>query len=234
MVLWQTGHVDAIWTRTILEQRSLTGRRVKPIMVDPSYCIDIDSVEDLVAAGRALASGALDIDTPRGVGGPSHHFKLPAVIDLVVFDFDGVFTDNRVLVSSDGKELVICDRRDGHGISRLQRLGIPLVVLSTETNPVVAARCKKLQLECLQGVDDKLAVLHRLIHDRGAALSNTIYVGNDINDLPCLKAVGCAVVPDDAHADVRRHAHLVLTCAGGHGAVRELCDAILKHLLKSE
>src|SRR5262249_53735471 len=102
------------------------------------------------------------------------------------------------------------------------------------TNPVVAARCKKLQLECLQGVDDKLALLHRLIHSRGIALSNTIYVGNDINDLPCLKAVGCAVVPDDAHADVRLHAHLVLTCAGGHGAVRELCDAILKRPLKSE
>ena len=227
VVLWQTGHVDVIWTRTILEQHSLTGRRVRPIMVDPPYCVDIDSVEDLEAARRALAARTLDIDTPAGVGGPAHGLKLPAVIDLVVFDFDGVFTDNRVLVFSDGKESVICDRGDGHGISRLRRLGIPLVVLSTETNPVVAARCQKLELECLQGVDDKLAALRRLVQDRGAALSNTVYVGNDINDLSCLKAVGCAVVPADAHADVRPHAHVVLTCAGGHGAVRELCDAII-------
>ena len=83
-------------------------------------------------------------------------------------------------------------------------------------------------------MDDKLAALRRLVHDRGAALSNTVYIGNDINDLSCLKAVGCAVVPDDAHADVRPHAHVVLKCAGGRGAVRELCDAILKHLSKSE
>jgi N-acylneuraminate cytidylyltransferase len=234
VVLWQTGHVDVIWTRTILEQHSLTGRRVKPINVDPRYCIDIDSVEDLEAADRALAKDTLDIDTPKIVGALSQRVKLPAVIDLVVFDFDGVFTDNRVLISSDGSESVICDRGDGHGISRLLRHGIPLVVLSTETNPVVSARCRKLGLECVQGVNDKLAALRRLVHDRGAALSNTIYVGNDINDLSCLKAVGCAVVPDDAHAEVRAHAHIVLACAGGRGAVRELCDAILKRLSKSE
>jgi YrbI family 3-deoxy-D-manno-octulosonate 8-phosphate phosphatase len=233
-VLWQTGHVDAIRTCTIREQHSLTGRRVRPIMVDQPYCIDIDSIEDLDAAERALASGTLNIDTVADVGGFSCGLKLPAAIDLVVFDFDGVFTDNRVLVSSDGRETVICDRADGHGISRLRRFGIPLVVISAETDPVVAARCQKLELECLQGVDDKLAALCRLVHDRGAALSNTVYVGNDINDLLCLKAVGCAVVPGDAHADVRPHAHVVLTCSGGRGAVRELCDAILKHLSKSE
>jgi YrbI family 3-deoxy-D-manno-octulosonate 8-phosphate phosphatase len=232
-VLWQTGHIDVIWTGTILEQRSLTGRRVKPIIVDPAYCVDIDTVEDIEAVGRAVAGGALDIDVPAAGGVRSHPVALPAAIDLVVFDFDGVFTDNRVLVSSDGRESVICDRGDGHGISRLRQLGIPLIVMSTERDPVVAGRCRKLGLECLQGVDDKLAALRRLLHDRGAALSNTIYVGNDVNDLSCLKAVGCAVVPEDAHADVRSHAHVVLRRSGGRGAVRELCDAILKHLSKS-
>ena len=128
---------------------------------------------------------------------------------------------------------MICDRADGLGVSRLRQLGIPLFVMSTESDPVVAARCRKLDLEYLQGVDDKLAALHRLVHDRGAALSNTLYVGNDINDLPCLKAVGCAVAPDDAHPAVRAHAHIVLSRAGGRGAVRELCDVILKHLSKS-
>jgi YrbI family 3-deoxy-D-manno-octulosonate 8-phosphate phosphatase len=236
VVLWQTGHVDVIWTRTILEQHSLTGRRVRPILVDPPVCIDIDSGEDVEAARRALASGTLDIDAPAPASGLSHPLgplSLPPVIDLIVLDFDGVFTDNRVLVSSDGKESVICDRADGLGVSRLRQLGIPLFVMSTETDPVVAVRCRKLDLECLQGVDNKLAALRRLVHDRGAALSNTVYIGNDINDLPCLKAVGCAVVPDDAHPAVRVHAHIVLKRAGGRGAVRELCDVVLKHLSKT-
>ena len=74
-------------------------------------------------------------------------------------------------------------------------------------------------------MDGKLAALRRLVHGRGATLSNTVYVGNDINDLLCLKAVGCAVVPDNAHTALRPHGHVVLKCAGGRGAIRELCDA---------
>jgi YrbI family 3-deoxy-D-manno-octulosonate 8-phosphate phosphatase len=224
-VLWQTGHVDVIRTRTILEQRSLTGRRVRPIMVDPLYCIDIDTAEDLDAAGRALASGTLDIDMPADRRKPTS--ALPVSIDLVVFDFDGVLTDNRVLVFPDGGEAVACDRGDGLAISRLRQAGIPTFVLSSEVNPVVASRCRKLALECLQGVDDKLSALRRFAETRRAALANTVYVGNDVNDLACLRAVGCAVVPADAHPSVLPHAHIVLSRAGGRGAVRELCDLIL-------
>jgi N-acylneuraminate cytidylyltransferase len=224
-VLWQTGHVDVIRTRTILEQRSLTGRRVRPIMVDPHYCIDIDTAEDLDAAGRALASGTLEIDMPADRRKPTS--ALPVSIDLVVFDFDGVLTDNRVLVFPDGGEAVACDRGDGLAISRLRQAGIPTFVLSSEVNPVVASRCRKLALECLQGVDDKLSALRRFAETRRAALANTVYVGNDVNDLACLRAVGCAVVPADAHPSVLPHAHIVLSRAGGRGAVRELCDLIL-------
>jgi N-acylneuraminate cytidylyltransferase len=229
-VFWQTGHVDAIWTRTILEQRSLTGRRVRPVIVEASYCIDIDTAEDLEAAQRALASGTLDIDMPAAPAEARPGRGLPSRIDLVVLDFDGVLTDNRVLVSSDGHESVACHRGDGLGMARLRRLGIPMLVLSTETNPIVALRCRKLDLECRQGVVDKLAALRHLAEARGAALSSTIYVGNDVNDLSCLKAVGCAVVPADAHPSVLPYAHIVLACAGGRGAVRELCDLIGSHM----
>jgi YrbI family 3-deoxy-D-manno-octulosonate 8-phosphate phosphatase len=230
---WQTGHVDVIRARTILEKHSLTGRRVRPIMVDGRYCIDIDTHEDLKAAERAVASGTLDIDAPQG-GGGERRAALPTAIDLVVFDFDGVFTDNRVLVATDGTELVACDRGDGHGVSLLRALGVPMLVLSTETDPVVTARCRKLNIECIQGVDDKLAALTALVGERRMALARTVYVGNDVNDLACLKAAGYAVVPADAHPAVRPHAHLVLSKAGGRGAVRELCDAITEHLLKRE
>jgi N-acylneuraminate cytidylyltransferase len=209
-VLWQTGHVDAVRTRTILEQGSLTGRHVRPLMIDLVYAIDIDTAEDLEAADRALAAGEFDIDLPSAAGRCTLARKLPSSIDLVVFDFDGVFTDNRVLVLDDGREAVTCDRGDGLGISRLRRHGVPMAVLSREANPVVAARCRKLELDCLQGVDDKLPVLRRLAAERGAALSNTVFVGNDANDVACLDAVGCAVVPADAYPCVRPHAHLVL------------------------
>ncbi len=229
-VLWQTGHVDAIQSRTILEQSSLTGRHVRPVMIDPVYAIDIDSAEDLEAADRALAAGGLDIDLPSAASGRAPVRRLLSSIALVVFDFDGVFTDNRVLVLDDGREAVTCDRGDGLGISRLRRLGIPVVVLSTEANPVVAARCRKLDLECIPGVEDKLPVLRRLAAERGAALCNTVFVGNDVNDLACLDAVGYAVVPADAYPCVRPHADLVLASAGGRGAVRDLCDLVLMHL----
>jgi len=230
-VLWQTGHIDVMWTRTVLEQHSLTGRRVRPIMVDPAYCIDIDTIADFNAAARAMTVEALDVNMPSRTGRLASEFRLPAAIDLIVFDFDGVFTDNRVLVFADGKESVFCDRADGLGISQLRRLGIPLIVLSTEENPVVAARCRKLGLEYLQGLADKLAALRTLCADRSLSISNTVFVGNDINDLPCLKSVGCAVVPADAHAAVLPHAHLILTRPGGRGAIREFCDVILKAFL---
>src|SRR5262249_41667149 len=104
--------------------------------------------------------------------------------------------------------------------------GLDLFVLSTEANPVVGARCRKLGLAYEQGVADKPARLCNLLRERGIAPSNVIYVGNDINDLDCMRLSGCGVAVADAHPDVLREADLRLTCAGGHGAVRELCDRL--------
>jgi N-acylneuraminate cytidylyltransferase len=229
-VVWQTGHIDVIRTATILEQHSLTGRRVRPVAIEPRYCIDIDSAGDLDAAARLMAAESLDIDRPGPQGDPGRIDALPDQIDLVVFDFDGVFTDGTVIVFQDGTEAVTCDRSDGMGIAMLRERGVPMVVLSTEENLVVAARCRKLQLDCVQGVADKGLALRRLAGDRGASLANTVFVGNDVNDVACLQAVGCGVVPADAHPDARARAHVVLACAGGQGAVRELCDSILRSL----
>jgi len=155
---------------------------------------------------------------------------LPRPIGAVVFDFDGVFTDNRVLVGEDGREAVSCFRGDGLGLDYLRETGIPLVVLSTERNPVVAARCRKLQLECRQGIRDKGAALKDFAAERGIALSSIIYVGNDVNDRDCLVSAGCGIVVADAHPDVRHLASITLSRRGGEGAVRELCDLILRHL----
>ena len=150
----------------------------------------------------------------------------PHTIQAVVFDFDGVFTDNRVLVSEDGREAVQCHRGDGLGLDYLRGTGIPLVVLSTERNPVVAARCRKLRLECRQGLDDKLAALKQFAEERRIDLSSVVYVGNDLNDAECLTAVGCGIVVADAHPSVMQIASIVLKHRGGDGAVRETCDLI--------
>lgn len=148
-------------------------------------------------------------------------------IALVVLDFDGVLTDNGVWISQDGAEMVRCDRSDGLGIAALTAAGMPVAVLSTETNPVVAARCRKLRIPCVQGVSDKAVALLDLLADRGVDASAVAYVGNDVNDLGCLRLVGLPVAVADAYPEVLKVATLVLSRPGGHGAVREFCDLLL-------
>jgi N-acylneuraminate cytidylyltransferase len=157
---------------------------------------------------------------------------LPDPLEAVVFDFDGVFTDNRVWVSQDGTEMVACNRSDGMGIDFLRDSGLPVLVLSKEKNPVVRARCAKLRIPCLNGIDDKRPALERWAQEQGVDLRQTVFVGNDVNDLPCLEAVGCGVVVADAHPDVIPAARIVLSKPGGHGAVREIADLIVRHRLR--
>jgi YrbI family 3-deoxy-D-manno-octulosonate 8-phosphate phosphatase len=166
---------------------------------------------------------------PRGGEGeqqPVCHSALTG-IRLLVLDFDGVMTDNRVWVDQDGRESVACDRADGLGIARLRRAGIEVVVLSTETNPVVAARCRKLGIACIQGCADKLAVLKKLAAERSLREDQIAYVGNDINDLECMGWVGVPVAVADAVPEVRAAAKLITFKPGGAGAVREVAEWIL-------
>ena len=143
---------------------------------------------------------------------------------LIAFDFDGVFTDNKVYVFEDGREAVMCNRSDGIGLLKLDRLGIFTLVISTETNPVVSERTKKLKIRCFQGVEDKLELLTRLAAQQEITLSQIAFVGNDINDLDCLKAVALPIVVRDAHSDVLSHSLYRTSACGGFGAVREICD----------
>jgi YrbI family 3-deoxy-D-manno-octulosonate 8-phosphate phosphatase len=224
---WQTGHVDVIRTTTITQKNSLTGTRVRPILVDTNYCVDIDTLVDFDLAERAIEQKHLDIDVPRPASDPAAR-PWPSPIELLVFDFDGVFTDNRVYVFQDGREAVACDRGDGMGLSMLKATGLPIVVLSTEVNPVVDARCRKLQLECRHGLADKAAALAALVSEKKVDMKRVVYVGNDVNDLGCLEAAGFAVAVADAHPLALARADLVLSRPGGGGAVRELCDLLLQ------
>lgn len=154
----------------------------------------------------------------------------PDRLDLIVFDFDGVMTDNRVHVDQDGRESVACNRADGWGLARLREKGIPMMVLSTEENPVVAARCAKLRLDCHQGVADKARYLREFVAKSGLDLRHVAFVGNDVNDLGCLRVVGLPVAVADSHPDVLKVARLVLGRKGGDAAVREFCDVVLARL----
>jgi 3-deoxy-D-manno-octulosonate 8-phosphate phosphatase (KDO 8-P phosphatase) len=147
-------------------------------------------------------------------------------IRLVVFDFDGVFSDNRVWTNDRGEESVACFRGDSQGLRRLDEAGVDYFILTSETNGAVPARARKIRSDCIRGVEDKLPVLREEVERRGFSLAETAYVGNDVNDAECLAAVGLPVVPADAWAEVVPLATIVLTRAGGHGCVRELCDAV--------
>lgn len=149
-------------------------------------------------------------------------------IRLLAFDFDGVFTDNAVYVSEDGRETVRCSRADGLGLSQLRAEGIPMVVISTETNPVVSARCAKLRLPCHQACGNKLATLRLVAEEHGVELADAAFVGNDINDLEVMKAVGYPIAVADAYPRVLALACWRTDAPGGHGAVREVCERILK------
>jgi len=153
---------------------------------------------------------------------------IPENLKAVVFDFDGVFTDNKVIVQQNGEEAVICDRGDGMGISMLKELGIDVWVLSKEQNPVLKSRCEKLDIPCIHGVDDKWALLKKQLNDRNYYVNEIIYVGNDVNDIECIQHAGCGVAVADSHPDVLKIADLILIKTGGNGAIRELSDLIVK------
>ena len=152
---------------------------------------------------------------------PIKKLKLP---DLLVFDFDGVMTDDKVLVCQDGTESVVCSRSDGLGLEMARKSGLKLLILSKEVNPVVTARGRKLKIEVIQGIDDKPTALRNYCEKNGINLKKVMYVGNDLNDLAVMKIVGTAIAPKNSHPKVLKTASIILGKNGGDGAVRELIE----------
>ena len=148
-------------------------------------------------------------------------------IDLIVYDFDGVMTDNRVLILEDGTEGVFVNRADGLAVKLFKEAGVTQIIISTEANPVVEARAKKISIPILYKVDDKYKTLKCYCMKNGYKLDRVLYVGNDINDLEAMQAVGFPITPADAHPSVKQIAAVVLNKSGGCGVIRELADLIL-------
>ncbi|MEU0743427.1 N-acylneuraminate cytidylyltransferase [Streptomyces sp. NPDC006134] len=192
--------------------------RTELVRTDPARVLEIDDPHDLARA-RALA--------PLFDAHRSDALPAAADVDAVVLDFDGTQTDDRVLIDADGREFVTVHRGDGLGIAALRRSGLRLLILSTETNPVVAARARKLGIPVLHGVDRKDVALKQWCEEQGIAPERVLYAGNDVNDLPCFALVGWPVAVASAHDIVRGAARAVTTAPGGDGAVREIAGWLL-------
>jgi len=226
MVYWQTGHIDAIRPQSILEKNSMSGAVIMPLVIDVRYTVDIDSPADWEKSEWLVTDSGLAMVDPA-----KQRRAFPEKVELLVMDFDGVMTDNRVWVDEQGHESVAANRSDSLGLLILrEQTDIKVMVLSRETNPVVARRCEKLKIPYVQAVTEKGAALKQLLQEKGIHPAHVVYMGNDTNDLPCFPLVGYAVAPSDAHSEVKRHADKVMTYAGGHGAVRELCDFLLSRI----
>lgn len=188
--------------------------RIRSVLVAEATAIEIDSPAELELA-RALAP-ALDrptVDLAR--------------VEAVITDFDGVHTDDCATLDQYGTEAVRVSRADGLGVARLRRAGIPFLIVSTERNPVVAARAAKLGVEVVHDVEDKALVVQQWLTDHSLDPAQAVYLGNDVNDLGALGVVGWPAAVADARPEVIRQARLVLSRPGGFGAVRELCDLVL-------
>ncbi len=188
--------------------------RTAVVQVAELTAVEIDHEEDLILA-QALAA---TLDQPSAVD-----------VDVLITDFDGVHTDDAAYVDQSGRESVRVSRSDGLGIERLRQAGVAVLIVSKETNPVVRVRAAKLGVEVLHGVEHKAEVVRDWLAAKGIPAGRAGYLGNDLNDLGPMALVAWPVAVADAQPAVRSAARLVLSRAGGHGAVRELCELILLH-----
>lgn len=213
--LRETGAFYAMRTAGLREHRNRFFGRIALHEVRGLTSMEVDTPADLAHA-RAIAAHLLD---------PSSAPHLD--VDAIVTDFDGVHTDDRASVTSDGTEHVRVHRGDGLGVARVRRAGVPFLVLSTERDGVVATRARKLGVDVVHGSDDKAGDLLAWLAAHDLDPARVVYVGNDVNDLAPMSLVGWPVAVADAHPEVRAAARHVLTRAGGEGAVREVCDLVL-------
>lgn len=211
----ETGAFYVMETKGFLKAKFRFFGRVGIEVVPEEFAVEIDTPADLEVA-RRLAPAFDKVPVPAGV------------IKALVMDFDGVHTDDTVNVDSDGVESVRVSRSDGMGIGLLREAGVPMLIISKETNSVVQARAKKLQIEAVNGIDDKLTELKKWTISKGLELEDVLYIGNDINDADCLRNVGWPVVPADANPEILHLAKIVLNNKGGRGAIREVADLIFQ------
>lgn len=220
----ENGSIYIFKPEILLQQNNRLGGKIAVFEMDYWSSFQIDSEPDFELCDWILSEKNKKQQLAR----------LPVHPQLVISDFDGVMTDNKVVLSETGTESVVCNRSDGLGLQLFKTLKIPFVVLSTEANGVVKKRCEKLDIPCQHNIGNKAKALDELMKRYDVLPDNIIYIGNDVNDLECMRQVGCSIAVADAHPAILSIADIVLHKQGGQGAVREFCDLMLSKFGKSK
>ena len=213
----ENGAVYAIRVPVLLKSKNRFGYKALPVVAAEVLPFEIDKVNELHMAQVM-----------------NRLFPTPAInnnfynIKLVVMDFDGVHTNDLAFLSQDGVESVQVSRADGLGCGLLKEAGYKLLILTREENPVVIKRAEKLGVEIINGVKDKLSVLKQFCNKNELEQKHVAYIGNDINDLDCLKWAGLSVIPADANINLLKYGFTILDSSGGKGAIRELAEILIK------
>ncbi|WP_265733512.1 acylneuraminate cytidylyltransferase [Roseibium algicola] len=219
----ENGAIYAMHVPSFLEKKERFCGPVVMVPVD-GPTVEIDSQEDWDVVEAFL----------HGRDRKAQLTTRPQSIKAVITDFDGVHTDDRVTIDQDGREWVTCSRRDGLGLELLGKRNVRLMILSKETNPVVKARAAKLQVQVINQVDNKHSILDAWRKDFQLDWQDLAYIGNDVNDIECMRACALSFAPADAHPSARSVADHVLSADGGKGAIREMCDYLLTEGLVGE
>lgn len=216
----ETGAFYVMRASGLREARFRFFGRVGIAVVDERRAIEVNSVSQLELANSIapLVDNGLCVEVDPAS---------PIDADALVTGFDGVHTDDRVLIGADGSESITANRADGVGIESLRGKGVGVLIVSTQTSEAGAVRGRHLGVEVRTGVADKAAAIAGWAAGRGIDLARVAYLGNDLGDLGALAIVGWPLAVADARPEVRAAARVVLTKSGGHGAVREAADRIL-------
>lgn len=155
-------------------------------------------------------------------------------IELIIYDFDGVMTDNRVMVDQNGVESVMVSRGDGYGVTNITKLGIKQIIVSTEVNPVVARRAEKLKIDVIHGVEDKKTIVSNYLKDNGYDKDKVMFIGNDLNDIEAMSVVGLKGAPKDAEEEILEYVDWISGKNGGYGVIRELYRLIYNARMRED
>lgn len=221
----ENGSIYIFYVRSFEEFKNRLSGKVGLYVMNYFSCFEIDDMNDFMICSSILSNIRPYVKYEKYLFKKSFSSK----IKLLVLDFDGVLTDNLVMTNQLGVESVTCSRSDGYGISRIKSLGVSVIVISKEKNEVVLKRCKKLKIQAYNAIDHKLFFLKRYLKRHGISPNSVAYMGNDLNDLECIRYSKFSAAPCDAELEVLSNVMWVSKNKGGHGAVREFCDYLINN-----
>jgi YrbI family 3-deoxy-D-manno-octulosonate 8-phosphate phosphatase len=216
-LLMENGAVYATTKAAFLQSKNRVSGSIGLVEMPEDTLVEIDSLSDWLMVENLLAARQKSL-------------KKQEQIQYLVLDVDGVFTDGSVYYGVDGELMKKFDMRDGMGLEILRQNGVDVVVMTSENSTLVAQRMKKLQIKhVFLGVKDKHSLLQQFIFERNITWSSLAYVGDDVNDLANLCSVGWSFSPANATSIVKQHVDNVLINDSANGAIREVCEWIMKY-----